>query len=145
MLYEIALHSECSQVETDGMNWCFYLVVACRFAGCYTQLAPRSDVDVGEEDLSIHVERGHFENTKPIINMFLGTLGKKNDKSLEQLTAWLESKSCVIKAEIVCRSCIFTSPAQSHVRVHFQSRGRTIKMLMDISMEEQLRFLRYHQ
>jgi hypothetical protein len=121
----------------------FWIIIVFYFSGCYTQVGV-VEQNVSREDFCALVEGRDFDATGPIINNFLATLEGKDDKSLEKLKTWLEGKGCVKEVELVCKSCILTFPAQSHVRVRFDSKGQIIEFLMDVSMGEKLRFLRYH-
>ena len=91
------------------------------------------------------VESQDFDATGTIIDNYLAGLEKnKKDENLEKLRDWLECKSCVDKAEIICNSCIKTIPPQSELSVDFISNGQTIKMTLDILMDEPLKFRAYH-
>ena len=91
------------------------------------------------------VDDQNFEATSQIIDDFLATLKKgTQDDKLEKLKDWLECKSCVNKAEILCNSCIKTLPAQSELNVDFISNGQSITMTLDILMDDPLEFRSYH-
>ncbi|NOX86091.1 MAG: hypothetical protein GXO86_09030 [Chlorobi bacterium] len=81
----------------------------------------------------------------PIINNFLITQKKNShDESLQNLIQWLECKSCVARSEILCNSCIETYPPQSEIRVVFYYKWTTDTLVMDILMDEPLKFLAWH-
>ena len=91
------------------------------------------------------VDDQSFDATGTIIDDFLATLKKgTQDDKLERLKDWLECKSCVDKAEILCNSCIFTLPPQSELSVDFISNGQPIKLTLDILMDDPLEFRGYH-
>jgi hypothetical protein len=91
------------------------------------------------------VDNQDFDATGTIIDNYLAGLEKnKKDENLEKLRDWLECKSCVDKAEIICNSCIYTLPPQSELRVDFNSNGKTVTMTLDILMDEPLKFRAYH-
>jgi hypothetical protein len=99
----------------------------------------------GDREFCSLVDKQDFDATGPTINDFLAGLKRnKPEENLEKLTAWLECKSCVDKAEILCYSCIYTLPAQSELSVDFISGGQTITMTLDIIMDEPLKFCAYH-
>ncbi len=118
------------------------ILLTCMTIWTYT----KDTVSMSEEqEFCSLVDKEDLEATKPIINDYLAGLEKnKNDENLQKLVDWLESQSCVDKAEILCNSCIFTLPAQSEILVDFNFNGQTITRTMDISMEERLRCSNYH-
>ena len=91
------------------------------------------------------VNEQNFDETGPLIDDFLETL-KIHDqaKNLEKLKDWLECKSCVTKAKILCNSCIKTLPAQSELSVKFIAGGQSVKKTLDILMDDPLKFRAYH-
>ncbi len=99
-----------------------------------------------EETFCTLVNDKNYEATGPLINNFLSTLKKDSqDESLQKLADWLECKSCVAKAEIRCNSCILTNPPQSEIQVVFYNQWTTDTLIMDILMDEPVKFLAYHQ
>ena len=98
-----------------------------------------------EKDFCQLVDKQDFDATEPIIDDYLAGLKKnKPDENLEKIVDWLECMSCVTNVKIVCNSCIKTLPAQSELRVDFDSNGQKITMTMDITMGEPLKFRSYH-
>ncbi|PCH66437.1 MAG: hypothetical protein COC01_07965 [Bacteroidetes bacterium] len=98
-----------------------------------------------EESFCAFVDDQNFDATGTLINDFLTGLKKnENDENLEKLRNWFECKSCVKKAEIICNSCIETLPEQSELSIDFISNGQDINKTLDISMDEPLKFHRYH-
>ncbi len=87
-----------------------------------------------------------YEATGAMVNEFLESLKKESqDESLQKLTKWLECKSCVDRAEILCNSCILTNLPQSEIEVVFLNKWTTDTLVMDIMMEAPLKFLSYHE
>ena len=91
------------------------------------------------------VKAQDFIETGPIIDDFLQRLRKNQpDKNLDKLVKWLNGISCVDNAAIICNSCIETYPAQSELRVDFRINGQLVSEVLDIKMDERLKFVRYH-
>jgi len=91
------------------------------------------------------VDNQDFDATGSIIDNYLAGLERnKKDENLERLRDWLECKSCIDKAEIICNSCIKTNPPQSELIVDFILNGQTVTMLLNIWMDESLKFCAYH-
>ena len=104
-----------------------------------------NESDPDDETFCELVEDQNFHSTGSLIDDFLVTLPKGNsDNNLIKLKDWLESKSCVSKAEILCNSCIFTLPPQSELSVDFISNGQPITMTLDVLMDDPLEFRAYH-
>lgn len=93
-----------------------------------------------------YVSSQNFEATGPFIDTFLATLDNNNqDDNLGKLKGWMEAKSCVDSTTVLCNSCIDTNPAQSELRVTFNSNGQKISLIMDIVMSDPLKFRTYHE
>lgn len=94
-----------------------------------------------------YVRGEDYPATGPIIDDFLKNLdsGLTDQEKLEKLKEWLLCKSCVSHAEIFCNSCIYTYPAQSELKIIFIIDGQETGLVLDISMAEPLRFVRYHE
>ena len=98
-----------------------------------------------DETFCALVNEENFDATGPLIDDFLATLKNGNQADhLAKLKEWLECKSCVEKAQILCNSCILTFPPQSELSVDFVSNGIIITMTLDILMSEPLKFRAYH-
>ncbi|NOU47468.1 MAG: hypothetical protein HOO86_10450 [Bacteroidales bacterium] len=113
---------------------------------CLTISSCKKDKDTQVDAFCNLVEIHDYEGTGPMINDFLAGLGNESqDKQLIKLKEWMESKSCVDSAVIVCNSCIYTYPAQSELRIVFITQGRDTTMTMDILMSEPLKFRTFHE
>jgi hypothetical protein len=87
-----------------------------------------------------------FDKTGTLMDRFLEGVATNltDQEKLEKLIVWLECKNCVADAEIICKSCIYTFPAQSELKVRFIVNGQPTDKILDISMSEPLRFRSYH-
>ena len=98
-----------------------------------------------DQEFCTLIDNQDFEATGQIINDFLTELPKNaHDQNLEKLQDWLSCASCVAEVSILCNSCIKTLPPMSELSVDFVSNGQTTMMIMDIVMDESLRFANYH-
>ncbi len=88
------------------------------------------------------VQEEEFDQTGVVINNYLESTNPNPD--LEDLVSWLNSMQCVSSATIICDSCIETFPPQSELEVEFKVNGKRVTKVMDILMDDPLRFLRYH-
>lgn len=93
-----------------------------------------------------YVNKEEFNKTGPTIDNFLKDLKKKlsDEEKLERLVDWLKCKSCVSNAEILCVSCIKTNPPQSEIKVWFIINGQIKTQILDIIMDDPLRFRTFH-
>ena len=93
------------------------------------------------EKLCSHLNIENINKTIPIINDYLASLKSNlNDKEkLQSLTEWLKSSSCIIDANILCVSCIYTLPAQSEISFSFKEGEVTKVVTLDISMSNPLK------
>ena len=101
------------------------------------------------------IDEQDYEATLPFIDNFLASmiyanyasaLKKDNqDRGLLKLKNWLECKSCVDRARILCNSCIETGIAQSELKIDFISNGQIVTLILDIYMENPLRTRKYHR
>jgi hypothetical protein len=92
-----------------------------------------------------HVADQNFDATIPLMNKFLRSLKKNDEEALEKLNEWLNCKECVYSSEIICNSCVYTLPAQSHIRIDFDVDGQIISQTLDVAMDEELKALRFHE
>lgn len=103
------------------------------------------DLNSDNEKFCAFVSSENYDATGPLIDNFLGSLRKNRPaENLDKLQAWLEAKSCVDTATIICNSCIETNPAQSELRVVFNSNGKRHVLILDIIMSDRLKFREYH-
>lgn len=103
------------------------------------------DADPGDALFCRYVNNQDFDSTGPLINAFLTDLERNRpDENLETLRSWLEAKSCVDKATILCNSCIYTLPPQSEISIDFISQRQKITLTMDVTMSDPLVFRAYH-
>lgn len=106
--------------------------------------------DVGCSDnveFCAFINTGDFNATGPLINNFLSRLNnnQSDQEKLEQLIECLNCKSCVSNAQILCSFCIETNPPQSEIRIVFNVNGQQVTQTLDISMEQPLRFVSFHE
>ncbi len=87
-----------------------------------------------------------FDKAAPVINQYLASQKSSlsSDQKLDDLKSWLECKTCVSSAELICNSCIYTLPAQSEISVRFSVNGKDTVRIMDIEMSNPLKFVIFH-
>lgn len=87
-----------------------------------------------------------YSNTGTLINNYLGGLetSLSDEEKLERLRNWLKCKSCVANVEILCNSCIRTNPPQSELKLWLIVNGQQKEKILDIIMDDPLRFSTYH-
>lgn len=92
------------------------------------------------------VNSEEFNKTGTLIDIYLSSLKTKlsDEEKLVKLKLWLECKNCVEAVEIICVSCIETNPPQSELRVTFIVKRKQIVKILDILMDDPLRFRTYH-
>lgn len=90
------------------------------------------------------MEQEGLDATGTVVNTFLAQLSEGETQGLEKLLAWLDEKSCVTEATLICHSCIETLPPQSEIRLVLHGENLHLEKTMDIAMETPLRFVRYH-
>ncbi len=92
------------------------------------------------------IEKAEYNNTASIIDKYLSGQKKNlsDNEKLEQLRDWLKYKSCVSDAEILCISCIQTDPPQSELKVLFTVDGQHVEKVLDIIMDNPLKFRTFH-
>jgi hypothetical protein len=93
------------------------------------------------------VNNQSFEATSPIIDEFLATLDPAitEEEKIESLRAWMKRFDCVEDAATLCVSCIKTNPPQSELQINFLSNGMEVILILDILMDEPLKFVRFHE
>ena len=123
------------------------LVTISILLACLSLLScKKEDLKSGDEKFCEYVSIQNYEATGPLINNFLATLSRNNqDDNLGKLRDWLEAKTCVDSATILCNSCIYTNPAQSELKVIYISNGQKTSKIMDIIMSDPLKFRTYHE
>jgi hypothetical protein len=92
------------------------------------------------------VSTEEYNETGIYIDKFLiGLQSNLSDEDkLQKLKDWLECKNCVNSVEIRCVSCILTNPPQSELSITFYVNGQQIVKVLDIIMDNPLRFRTYH-
>jgi hypothetical protein len=114
---------------------------------CFSLFSCKKDkADTTQEDrFCILVNENNFAATGPLINNFLATINNgSTDERLQKLSNWLENKCCVDTAIVLCNSCIETLPPQSELSIDFVSNGQKVTKIMDILMDDTLKFIEYH-
>ncbi|HQN57977.1 MAG TPA: hypothetical protein PLR24_12115 [Saprospiraceae bacterium] len=86
------------------------------------------------------------EKSLSIINGYLNKQNKNLDDGVKLclLKDWLECKSCIEGAEILCNSCIYTLPAQSELSLRLNTSGPDSVVVLDIIMSNPLQAVRFH-
>lgn len=99
-----------------------------------------------EDTFCAYVNDQMFDSTGQIIDQFLERLNKNAsyEEKLEHLINWLACMSCVDNVEILCVSCIYTNPPQSELKVVFIVDDQAIELILDILMDDTLKFVRFH-
>jgi hypothetical protein len=99
-----------------------------------------------EETFCAYINAQSFDSTGTIINRFLEKLSQNagDEEKMELLRNWLACFKCVDNVEILCVSCIKTNPPQSELKVDFIIENQTIELIIDILMDETLKFVRFH-
>jgi hypothetical protein len=123
------------------------LTATILFLSCFSLFSCKKDkTDSAEEDtFCTLINENNFNATGPLINNFLATLNNEStSESLNKLSTWLENKSCVDTAIVLCNSCIETLPPQSELSIDFISNGQKVNKIMDILMDDTLKFREYH-
>jgi hypothetical protein len=92
------------------------------------------------------IDKEEYNNIGSLIDKYL--VGQRPDinegEKLEQLLVWLNCKSCVSRSELLCNSCIYTNPPQSEIKVWFTVNGKEVIKVLDVTMDEPLRFSNFH-
>jgi hypothetical protein len=119
------------------------LVIALIFSSCKKEKTSCYD----DELFCSFVDSRNYSSTGPLINTFLQSLpkGDSDEKKLKKLQEWLHCKSCTGYAEIVCNSCVPTTPPQSQLLVYFSSSGQSEELTMHVMMGNYLRFAGYYE
>ena len=99
-----------------------------------------------DKEFCAFIDKEQYNETGSIIDTYLkGQKKNLNEgEKLEQLRTWLNCKSCVTRTELLCNSCIYTSPPQSEIKVWFTVNGQEVVKVLDIIMDEPLRFRTFH-
>ncbi|MBK6966492.1 MAG: hypothetical protein IPH20_22000 [Bacteroidales bacterium] len=124
------------------------LIFTAMLFACLTLSSCEKNKDADSDDsmFCALVNNGEFEATGPLIDKYLMKLEQNRpDQNLEALRSWLEAKSCVDEATILCNSCIYTLPPQSELSIDFISQGEKITLTLDIMMGDSLKFRTYHE
>ncbi len=122
------------------MTTILFLTIA--LTGCKKDDIKCSD----DSEFCVFVSSEDFNQTGALIDKYLSGLDNSlsDDGKLERLKEWLKCKNCVANAEILCNSCIYTNPATSELKVWFMVNGQLTVKVLDIVMDDPLRFVTYH-
>lgn len=118
------------------------LLFAIVLISCHKEVVKYSN----EIEFCAFINAEEYNKTSSVIDKYLNGLNKglSDTEKLELLKDWLKSKSCVIKAEILCNSCLETNPPQSEIRVTFLVQEQHLEKTLDIIMDKVLRFGNFH-
>lgn len=99
-----------------------------------------------DSEFCAFVSSEDYNQTGALTDKYLGGLENSlsDDEKLERLKEWLKCNNCVSNAEILCNSCIYTNPAISELKVWFMVNGQQMVKVLDIMMDDPLRFVTYH-
>jgi hypothetical protein len=87
-----------------------------------------------------------YDQTGPLIDAWLNRqAGGQPDQNLLRLCDWLAAMPCVDTARILCNTCIETLPPQSELKVCFRNGSSDTCLILDILMDEPLRFRTWHE
>lgn len=97
-------------------------------------------------DFCTLIEVEDYNETGLLLDNYLSGLKSQlsDEQKLGQLKDWLECKSCVSKAEILCNSCIFTDPPKSSLKLSFVFNDQQKEKQLYIVMDNPLRFSNYN-
>jgi len=117
------------------------LLLLLGFAECNKEKSK----DTSKEEFCLYINSENIDKTIPIINDYLVCLKNNlnDEQKLQAFTDWLKSCTCVFDATILCVSCIKTYPKQSEISISFKENGKTAVFILDISMSNPLRAIRY--
>ncbi len=112
------------------------------FGGCTKERVLCADVREFCRLIANHQEGKALTN----INNYLSKQDKNLDDAakLRLLKDWLECKTCLQEAEILCNSCIDTYPSQSELSVRLKGSKPDKMLVLDIVMSKPLRAVRFH-
>jgi hypothetical protein len=99
-----------------------------------------------EKEFCAFINSEEYDKTGELIDKYLSGLESNlsEEEQLDKLNDWLECKSCVESAEILCVSCIYTNPPQSEISVSFVVNGQQTVKTLDVIMDNPLRVREIH-
>ena len=98
-----------------------------------------------DEKFCEYVDERNFDELKKNINIHLKKQKTNDEEALEKFKSWLNSKSCVENAEIICDSCMESLPPKSIIGVVFESNDQLVEMNMHVRMGENLEVVSIHE
>lgn len=119
-----------------------FLVVTIVYTAC-----KKEDMECSNDSVfCAYISSEEYNKTGTLIDKYLSGLktSLSDEEKLRKLKDWMECKSCVEIAEILCVSCIKTNPPQSELRVTFVVNGKQIVKILDIIMDDPLKSGTYH-
>jgi hypothetical protein len=95
-----------------------------------------------DDSLCAYIGTDSINKAAPIFNEFFDKLNVNLSDSLklQSFVDWLKKHECIIGAEILSISGIYTLPPQSEIKITFSENGVTKQLILDISMSEILRY-----
>lgn len=119
----------------------FILLTSFTFYTCTKDTVPQPATN----EFCSMINGQDFDSTGTLIDAYLETqLNGTTDEKLDNLKNWLETNSCVTKAEVFCNSCMYSLPPQSEISVDFISNGQPITKKLYILMNDTLQFSGFH-
>ena len=130
--------------KSTVVTLCMILIGLFLSVGCKKE---KNGEETNGEAFCSYVNAEDLDKTIPLINEFLKDLSNdlNDEQKLQALVTWLKSYSCIVDAEILCVSCIFTLPAQSEIFISFKEKNITRSFILDIVMDNPLTSVRYHE
>lgn len=100
---------------------------------------------VEDEKFCEYVDEQNFDGLKTHINNYLKKQKTNDEEALDKFKSWLNSKSCVENAEIICDSCMESLPPKTIMGVVFKSNDQLIEMNMHVRMGKNLEVVSIHE
>jgi hypothetical protein len=141
-LIKLTADKKNSKMKTFKLLFLAFLSLTTMLTGCN-----KDDVNCSyNTEFCSFISSEEYNETGTYIDKYLSGLktNLSDEDKLQKLKDWLECKSCVEIVEILCVSCIYTNPPQSELRVTFIVNGQKIEKILDIIMDDPLRFRTYH-
>jgi len=129
-------------MESIRISFVALFVIIAGLAGC----SGNEGSCANDEEFCALINAENFDGTGPVIDDYLEGLRSKlsDEEKLDRLVDWLECKSCVKRADIICNSCIYTNPPQSELKIVFVINEVQVERILDIQMRDPLLFSGFH-
>ncbi|MDR2906752.1 MAG: hypothetical protein LBU91_02030 [Bacteroidales bacterium] len=106
----------------------------------------KEDDSQQSSSLCSNINSVDINQSLPMINHYLSGLPEILDdtRKLQALIGWLKADACIVDAEILCNSCIYTNPPMSEILLSFKENGILKHFVFDIAMTKPLVASNYH-